>query len=74
MQSALAAVCQGKFPDLLLPLAQLSEELGGLYTLPQIAIDDAFMVVNGRWDITKIGGASSPGNRSEYVNSESPCG
>ena len=30
--------------------------IGGLHTLPQIAIDDVLMIVNGRRDITKIGG------------------
>ena len=55
MQSALATACRGKLPDRRLWMAQLSEELGGLYTLPQITIDDIFMVANGMRDITKIG-------------------
>ena len=55
-QSALATACRGKLPDRRLWMAQLSEELGGLYTLPQITIDDIFMVANGMRDVTKIGG------------------
>ena len=47
MQSTLATACRGKLPDRRLWIAQLSEELGGLYTLPQITIDDIFMVANG---------------------------
>ena len=64
MQSTLATACRGKLPDRRLWMAQLSEELGGLYTLPQIAIDDVLMALNGWGDISKIGGEASPGNRN----------